>query len=519
MENKIVRTEIILNIAVHETRIAIMEDGRLVEILVERPESERMVGNIYKGIVNAVLPGMQAAFIDIGTKKSAFLHASDVSEAASNYERFFEDVDEDDEEDEKRRPPRKFVPIQERLKKNQEILVQITKEPISTKGPRGTSELSLPGRFTVLIPDDDHIGVSRKIKDWSEKRRLKRLTREVKPDNFGVIVRTVAKGKGEAEVKNDIKQLIRLWEKILQTSQKTKAPALIHREMGITSSLIRDLFSEDVDRLVIDSKREYKKILSYVKSVSPGLRSKIELYDERTPIFDAFQIEKEIEKAYSRRVELKAGGSIIIDHTEALVAIDVNSGRYVGRRNQEETVFKINMEAAREIARQLRLRDLGGIIVVDFIDMAIAKNRKKVEDELYAATRRDRSKMNFSTLSEFGLLEMTRQRVRPSLLYTFSEACPICNGIGRVQGRDTTVTKIERWFRRARAASRQRRFLLYAHPSVEEYLLEEDSFRLKLLQKSARIKIVLKKDPDLPVEEYRIFSTKSGEDITEQFKA
>ncbi|MCK5329628.1 MAG: Rne/Rng family ribonuclease, partial [Candidatus Latescibacteria bacterium] len=411
------RTEIILNIAVHETRIAILEDGRLVEILVERPESERMVGNIYKGTVNAVLPGMQAAFIDIGTPKSAFLHASDVSDAASNYERFFEEVDEEDEEEnEKRRPPRKFVPIQDRLKKNQEILVQITKEPISTKGPRATSELSLPGRFTVLIPDDDHIGVSRKIKDWSEKRRLKRLTREVKPDNFGVIVRTVAKSKGEAEVKNDIKQLIRLWEKIRKTSQKTKAPALIHREMGITSSLIRDLFSEDVDRLVIDSKREYKKILSYVKSVSPGLRSKIELYDDNTPIFDAFQIEKEIEKAYSRRVELKAGGSLVIDHTEALVAIDVNSGRYVGRRNQEETVFKINMEAAREIACQLRLRDLGGIIVVDFIDMAIAKNRKKVEDELYAATRRDRSKMNFSTLSEFGLLEMTRQRVRPSLL-------------------------------------------------------------------------------------------------------
>jgi len=210
-----VRTEIILNIAVHETRIAIMEDGRLVEILVERPESERMVGNIYKGIVNAVLPGMQAAFIDIGTGKHAFLHASDVSDAASDYERFFEEVDEDEEE---RRPPRKFVPIQERLKKKQEILVQITKEPIGTKGPRATSELSLPGRFTVLIPNDDHIGVSRKIRDWSEKRRLKRLTREVKPDNFGVIVRTVAKGKGESEIKDDIRRLTRLWGRILKTT-------------------------------------------------------------------------------------------------------------------------------------------------------------------------------------------------------------------------------------------------------------------------------------------------------------
>ncbi|MFH1007477.1 MAG: Rne/Rng family ribonuclease [Candidatus Latescibacterota bacterium] len=510
------RTEIILNIAVHETRIAIMEDGNLVEILVERPENDRMVGNIYKGIVNAVLPGMQAAFIDIGTEKSAFLHASDVSEAVSNYERFFEGVDEDEEE---RRPPRKFVPIQQRLKNNQEILVQITKEPISTKGPRATSELSLPGRFTVLIPDDDHIGVSRKIKDWSEKRRLKRLTAEVKPEHFGVIVRTVAKDQGESEVKNDIKHLVRLWNKILKTSQNTKAPALIHREMGITSSLIRDLFNEEVDRLVVDSKRDYKQILQYVRSVSPGLESKVEFFDEKTPIFDAFQIEKEIEKAYNRRVDLKGGGSLVIDHTEALVAIDVNSGRYVGKHNQEETVFKINMEAAREIARQLRLRDLGGIIVVDFIDMAIAKNRKSVEDELYAATRRDRSKMNFSTLSEFGLLEMTRQRVRPSLLYTYSEPCPVCNGIGRVQGRDTSVTKIERWFRRARADSRERHFLLYVHPSVADYLLEEDSVRLKLLQKSAKIKIDLKKDPDLPTEEYRVFSTRIGEDITDQFKA
>jgi len=511
-----VRTEIILNIAVHETRIAIMEDGRLVEILVERPESERMVGNIYKGIVNAVLPGMQAAFIDIGTGKHAFLHASDVSDAASDYERFFEEVDEDEEE---RRPPRKFVPIQERLKKKQEILVQITKEPIGTKGPRATSELSLPGRFTVLIPNDDHIGVSRKIRDWSEKRRLKRLTREVKPDNFGVIVRTVAKGKGESEIKDDIKRLTRLWNKLLKTSQKIPAPALIHREMGITSSLIRDLFTEDVDCLVIDSKREYKRILSYVKSVSPGLRSKVELHEEKTPIFDAFQIEKEIEKAYSRRVELKAGGFLVIDHTEALVAVDVNSGRYVGRANQEETVLKINLEAAREIARQLRLRDLGGIIVLDFIDMELPRNRKKVEDELYAATRRDRSKISFSSISEFGLLEMTRQRVRPSLLYTFSEPCPVCNGVGRVQGRDTTVTKIERWFRRSRAGSQQSRFLLYVHPSVEEYLLKEGAFRLKLLQKAAKIKIDLKNDPDLPIEEYRVFSIKTGEDLTDQFKA
>lgn len=510
------RTEIIINMAVHENRIAILEDGRLVEILVERPENERMVGNIYKGVVNAVLPGMQAAFVDIGTEKSAFLHVSDVSKETADYEDLF-DVESDDEE-----PPRtsdRFVPIQDMLKKRQELLVQITKEPIGSKGPRATSKVSLPGRFVVLVPNDDYIGVSRKITDWSEKRRLRKLTRRLKPDSFGVIVRTVAKGKGEKELKEDLQRLMRTWKKILRDSQRARAPTLIHREMGTTSSLIRDLFSENVDRVIIDSKREYRRILSYLKSVSPQLCSRVELYSEKTPIFDAFQIEKEIERASERRVELKAGGFLTIDHTEALVAIDVNSGRYVGRSNQEDTVLKINLEAAREIARQLRLRDIGGIIVIDFIDMISSRNRKKVEDELAGLLRRDRSKTNMLPISEFGVMEMTRQRVRPSLLYTFSEPCPVCKGIGRVQGRDTTVGKIERWLKRERAVERERRFRLVVHPSLGEYLSENGGERLKRLQRSARVKLEVEHDPDLPIEEYQMISLKSGEDVTERFRA
>lgn len=510
------RTEIIINIAVHENRIAILEDGRLVEILVERPENERMGGNIYKGVVNTVLPGMQAAFVDIGTGKSAFLHVSDVSEETADYEDLF-DVEPDDEKP----PPRsdKFVPIQDMLKKGQELFIQITKEPIGSKGPRATSKVSLPGRFVVLVPNDDYIGISRKITDWSEKRRLRKLTRSLKPDGFGIIVRTVAKGKGEKEIREDIRRLMRTWSRVLQDSQKAKAPTLIHREMGITSSLIRDLFSENVDRVVIDSKREYRRILSYLKSVSPQLCSRVELYAEKTPIFDAFQIEEEIGRASERRVELKAGGFLTIDHTEALVAIDVNSGRYVGHSNQEDTILKINIEAAREIARQLRLRDIGGIIVIDFIDMISPRNRKKVEDELGGLLRRDRSKTNMVPISEFGLLEMTRQRVRPSLLYTFSEPCPVCKGIGRVQGRDTTISKIERWLKRERAAKRERRFRLLVHPSLGEYLAENGGERLKLLQRSVRVRLEMEHVRDLPIDEYRMISLKSGEDVTEQFRA
>ncbi len=501
------RTEIVLNAAIHETRIAILEDGRLVELLVERPEQERMVGNIYKGVVQNVLPGMQAAFVDIGTGKNAFLHASDVW-----------DLDFLDLEEERHGRPRQ-TPIQQRLRRGQEILVQVTKEAIGDKGPRVTTAISLPGRFVVLAPaQEDLLGVSRKITDVAERRRLRKLAASLKPEHCGLIVRTVAKGKGERELKSEIRRLSKLWENILKASHKVKAPALLHREMGITSSLVRDLFSEEVDRVVVDSKKEYKRILSYLKEVSPHLRERVELYEGELPIFDAFHIEEQVEEALQRRVELKTGGFLVIDHTEALVAIDVNTGKYVGRYNQEDTVLKINLEAAREIARQLRLRDIGGIIVIDFIDMASPKNRRRVEEELAEALKRDRARTNILPINQFGLLEMTRQRVRPSLLYTFSEPCPVCGGIGRVQGRDTTVTKIERCLKRTRVYSGERRFVLKVHPSVAEYLREDRERRLKLLQKSAKVKLELEEDESFSIEEFRILSKKTGEDLTERYR-
>lgn len=500
------RTEIVINVGIHETRIAILEDGQVMEILVERPEHERMVGNIYKGVVRSVMPGMQAAFVDIGSQKNAFLHVSDVADVAVDYEL--------EEEGERKRPA-----IQDLLHKGQEVLIQITKEPIDTKGPRATAEIALPGRFLVLLPNDNRIGVSRKIKDWSEKDRLRRVAREVKPENFGVIVRTVAKGKGKDEFESDIKNLLKTWRRIEKKGQRVKAPALIHREMGMTFSLIRDLFTDEVDRVVIDSKKECKQILSYLKSVAPHLCSRVELYAEKTPIFDAFQIEGEIDKAWDRKVWLKKGAYLTIDHTEALVAIDVNSGKYAGKLTQGKTALAINIEAAREIARQLRLRDIGGIIVIDFIDMSQAADRRKVWEELVGALKRDRSKTSVLPISDLGLLEMTRQRVKPSLLYTFSEPCPLCNGVGRVQGRDTTVTKIERWLKRSQATSGERKLILRAHPLVAEYLLENKEARFKMLKKSTKTRIQLEPDPDLPIEAYRFLSWEGDVDITDKFEA
>lgn len=513
--------EIIINVATHETRIAILEEGELVEILVERPENERMVGNIYKGIVTAVLPGMQAAFVDIGLEKSAFLHVSDVADIDLADSTIIDDQDVEEEEElpvPRSRRPNRFVPIQNLLQKGQDILVQVTKEQIGTKGPRVTSQISLPGRFVVLVPGENYIGVSRKITNWTEKRRLRDLVRGMKLENVGIIIRTVGEEKGEKEFEDDVSRLVKLWQKIDRKAKRVKAPNLLHEELGMTSSLIRDLFSADVDRVVTDSKYEYKQILSYLKTVAPDLRSRVEVMREKTPIFDLFNIESEIEKTLERRVWLKKGGFLVIDHTEAMVTIDVNSGKYVGTTDHESTMLKINMDAAKEIARQLRLRDIGGIIVIDFIDMTSHKNRKKIVDELLNSLKRDRSKISVLPMSDFGLVEMTRQRVRPSLIFTFSEPCPTCSGIGRVQGRDTTLTKIERWLKRATAVINERRLQLFVHPTVAEYLNDDDGERLRTLRHATRVKLDVHPDPNLSIEDYRFFSIDRGLDITEEFR-
>lgn len=537
------KSEIIINAAIHETRIAILEESKLVEIWVERPENERTVGDIYKGKVKAIIPGIQAAFVDIGMEKSAFLHVSDVSGASIDFSAQYEldeeeDEDEEEEEEETTSTPgsssnrtkkdrgkggrgrgreRKYPPIETILKKDQEILVQITKEPISTKGARITSEVSLPGRFFVLVPGGNKIGVSRKIESWGERKRLKQLALKYKPRGFGLIIRTVAEGKNEEEIAAEVRELVHQYDELMKKADAHPSPALIHKEMGMTSGMIRDLLSEDVEQVVVDTRAVYDEIRHYLDTTSPGLKDKVHHFQGKEPIFDHFGIEKEIENLFNRKVWLKKGGFLVMDHTEALTVIDVNSGRYVGKSNQDETIINTNIESAIEIARQLRLRDIGGIIVIDFIDMHSMDHRQKVEDAFADALKNDRSKISISQLSEFGLMEMTRQRVRPSLIYTFAELCPTCGGIGMVQGRDTTLTKIERWLKRAEAFGKEKSYTLFVHPGVFEFLIENSEERLTMLRSSTNLEIDIVVDAKIAIEEFHCFSTVRAVDVTDEF--
>jgi len=509
--------DIIINVSEYETRLAILEDLKLVELLVERPEKERMVGDIYHGAVKAVLPGMQAAFVDIGLDKSAFLHFSDIGDFKSQLDLLYEaELLEEEEGTEKlKKPPQS---IQEILKQGQEIFVQITKEPIGTKGPRVTTQLSLAGRYVVLVPGEHHVGVSRKISHWTEKRRLKRLAYELLPEGFGCIVRTVAEGKHRKELKSDMKNLVKLWKKIKKQAEKKTAPDLLHKDIGMISSIMRDILTPEVNSVIIDSKKEYKKILSYLKSIARSLRFKVKLYEGKVPIFDAYNIEPEIEKMLERKVWIKKGAYFVIDQTEAMVTIDVNTGRFVGKSTQESTVLKTNLEAAKEIARQIRLRDIGGLIIIDFIDMESAENRKKVFEEFRTAFRNDRSKNSILPISDFGLVEMTRQRIRPSILHTLSESCPCCQGIGRVISKQTVAMKIERWFKRAKVGSKSRRYKLFVSPELGKILMNGKENRIHKLHKELKLDLELVKDEKLPTEEFQVFSVDEDMEVTDLFE-
>lgn len=513
--------DIIINATEYETRLAILEDSKLVELLVERPESERMVGDIYKGIVKSVLPGMQAAFLDLGLQKSAFLHFSDIGDSKSQLDLLYEAEFVEDEEETKKAKKTKKQPqtIQEVLKEGQDILVQVTKEPIGTKGSRVTTELSLPGRYVVLVPGEDHVGVSRKIYDWGEKKRLKRLAYETKPDGFGCIVRTVAEKKDKREIRADIRHLARLWKSVIRRADRKKAPFLLHKDIGMIYSVMRDVMGPEVNSVVVDSKREYKKILSYLKSIAKGLRSKVKLYHGEVPIFDAYNIEPETEKMLDRKVWVRKGAYFVIDQTEAMVTIDVNTGRFVGKTTQESTVLKTNLEAAREIARQIRLRDIGGLIIVDFIDMEKAENRKKVFEEFKAAFRHDHSKNSILPISDFGLIEMTRERIRPSILHTLSEMCPCCGGIGRQLSKQTVAAKIERWFKRARVGIGCRNYRLLVHPDVAQILESDKSSRLRKLSKRLKLNIELVKEEELPSDEFKVFDLDQQVEVTDMFRS
>lgn len=505
--------EIIVSAEAHQTRVAILESSQLVEFMIERPEQRRIVGDIYMGRVTAILPGIQAAFLDIGLEKGAFLHASDL---APN----LEDLDFEDEEEtsapKRGREPAKRLAIEEQLKKGDELLVQVMKEPIGTKGPRVTAQITLPGRFVVLMPGVDHVGVSRKIEDRTERSRLRQIIHRHRQENVGLIVRTVGAGADEESFKSDIRFLMTTWAKIRDESSRAKAPAVVHRDMSLTTGLIRDVFTEEFDRLIVDDASEHEKILEYLRSVSSDLGDRVELYQDEVPIFDAFNVEPEIEKTLHRKVWLKKGGYICIDQAEALIAIDINTGRYKGKSDQEETIFRCNLEAAREIPRQLRLRDMGGLIVIDFIDMASEENKNAVLEELRRYLKKDRARTKTYPVSELGLVEMTRQRVRPAMPSYYTVPCPECDGTGRILSEDSMMAKTERVIRRVGRDTLLPRIEVRVHADRADYLLDEGFDRIAALEGRFDIAVDIREDKDLRQDEIRILDDR-GRDISDRF--
>ena len=536
------KREILINGSPKETRVAILEDDTLVELLVDRPDARRTVGDIYLGRVEAVLPGIQAAFVDIGHEKSAFLHASDLVEPDED------EMDEDengrgraeaDEAEEaaaagavqnsggnggnggnghERRGRGKLPPIQDLVKRGETLLVQVIKEPIGTKGPRVTRQLSLAGRFLVLMPYASRVGVSRKIESREERSRLRQMLNDILPkDAGGVIVRTVGEDVTEDHFRREMDSLHQMWKKINRKATFVRAPALIQRETSLTRGIIRDLFSSKVDHLAVDAKELHNEILTYLDQVGPELKERVELWAGAQPLFDKYEIESEIRDLFKRRVDLPTGGYILIEHTEALVSVDVNTGRYTGKKDPEKTILRTNLDAARELARQLRLRDIGGIIVVDFIDMETRGNRDKVLHELRAHLSRDRARTRAFAVSDLGLIEMTRQRVRPSLFQSQTMACPTCSGTGRVFQPETVVRRLERSLKRAAAENQGRRMTVRLHPEVALYLLEEEPHFLKTLTKQTGIDLEIRDDPMMKLDELKLMSQPAGRDVTESY--
>ncbi|MCB0833841.1 MAG: Rne/Rng family ribonuclease [Bacteroidetes bacterium] len=516
------KKEIIINSTAAETRIAIVEDGRLVEIFVERPEKERMVGDIHKGRVAKVLPGMKAAFVNVGMKQDAFLHFSDIGDNTHEYTGL---ADADDSEDMEVSPESEIRHFRVHhhssggrfLRTGQEILVQVIKEPIYNKGARVTSEISIPGRFTVLIPNDPSqmIGVSRKITSVSERRRLKKLAKELKPAGYGIIIRTNAENKDDEILRHDILTALETWKGVDRKAKSISAPAIVYKDMEMVSSIIRDLFSNDVSRVLIDDRRLHKAISNYISTTTPHLLDRIEHYKESKPLFDLYGIEQDIQASTEKRVPLRNGGYIIIEHTEALISVDVNSGKFMGRGSYEDNSMAVNMIAAREVTRQLRLRDIGGLIVIDFIDLRDERNKRKLLEEMKRELRKDRAKFSILPMDEYGLIELTRERIRPSIMFSLSEPCPACAGTGRVGNRTTLFNKIDRWIRRYKKDHPLPSRLLFAiHPDVEDVLA------LRISRLKWRYFIFGKLEPvdEMRMDEFRVFNSKD-EDITETYLA
>ncbi len=545
-----------------EIQVALVEEGRLVELIIERPESRRSIGDIYLGRVHKVVEGLKAAFVDIGQKSDGFLHFSDVGTTNEDYRALIEDDDDDEnggvddgdaddapqasrsgdepaaaanvkqaarsgskkpsaDEQERAEKRQSYTQlIAAKLKPNDSILVQVIKEPISSKGSRLTSDITIAGRFMVLLPfGGGQVAVSRRVIARKERSRLKKLVRSILPEGFGAIIRTVAEDQEETLLKQDLEKLLAKWTQIEEKLQDAAPPQLIFKEDTIISSVLRDSLTSDVTEIVANSALIHKETLNYIQWAAPEMVKNVTFYQGKLPLFEGYGIAKDVESIFSRKVWLKSGGYIIIEHTEAMVVVDVNSGRYAAKREQEENSLKTNLEAAREVVRQLRLRDIGGIIVVDFIDMLDQKNAKKVYDSMKTELRNDRAKSNILPMSDFGIMQITRERIRPSLMQRMGDQCPACGGSGVVQARFTTINQIERWLRKY-ALQHPMKFQqldLYVSPTVVEPLQNSDmKTELKwFLQHMLFVQV--KPDESLRSDDFRFYSRKNNKDITAEY--
>jgi ribonuclease G len=484
-----------------ESRIAIMEDKQLVEFYIETPEDVSTVGNVYFAKVENVQPGMHAAFMNIGGEQNGFLGFSEIKdyiafENGSLKKRTFREAKD--------------------LKKGQFILVQVVKDAYANKGPRLTTDIAIPGRFAVLTPFHDVIGISKKIRNYKHRAKLKEIAKSIKPEGFGIIVRTVADGKKEKDIKQDMKQLLSAWDQVVTSiKNNNNSPMRVYENDGMTSSVIRDMFTKEVESVIVDNRRKFRAIQNYVNDVAPELSERI-FYHKDGSLFGAYGITEETDKLLRRKVWLKSGGHLIIDHTEAMFVIDVNSGRYVGHKDQEKNILKVNLEAAVEIARQLRLRDISGLIVIDFIDMQIPENKKALVKTFKEELAKDRASVSVADLSRYGLLEMTRERIRLSIMFSLSDECPMCHGYGRIPSKESMITKIDSWVRNFRQHTRERRIELQVHPLLYDFIKANKKV-LRKTQFKYTIKIDIVQNAELSVGSFRFLRKKDKQDLTNMY--
>jgi ribonuclease G len=492
--------QVIIDSSLSEKRIAILENNKLVEIYIERLEEKKIIGNIYKGKVMNVLPGIEAAFIDIGIDRNAFLHLNDVIQS------FGKKNDKD-------------VDINKLIKVGQEIDVQVVKEAIIPKGAKVTTNISLPGRYLVLMPNNNTVAVSRRIEQEEERERLKKIVQKIKKNEFGFIIRTAATGKEEEDLLPDMDFLVRLWNKIQKRSRRAKAPLLLHEDLSLTYRVIRDLFTEEIDEFLVNSKEEYEEIINYLDNLFLlELKPRVSYYDGDKPIFEAFNIEKEINKALEKKVWLKCGGYLVFDEVEALTVVDVNTGKYVGGKKMRDTILKTNLQAAEEIARQLRLRYIGGIIIIDFIDMDNKEDQEKVINKLENELKKDRIKSNIVQTTELGLVEMTRKRSKRDLDSLLRTACPYCTGSGRIMSPETISNQVLHKLEDLGKHSKAEAILLGVNPEVEKELSGGKMLLIKQLERDYKKSIYIKALPYLHIEKIKVIAVGKRRDVKKILK-